>query len=69
MFGGGTVHDNGDVRWRTSSYSGTSGCVEVGRNGDEILIRDSKNPRGGRLAIDRSAWRIFVAAVRAGEFR
>jgi hypothetical protein len=29
--------------------------VELARNGPKILVRDSKNPGGGRLAFPRAA--------------
>ncbi|GIJ46620.1 hypothetical protein Val02_35060 [Virgisporangium aliadipatigenens] len=62
------MHDNGEPGWHTSTFSGTSGCVEVGRIGAEILVRDSKNPDDGQLRIGLSAWRTFIGAIRSGEF-
>lgn len=57
------------VVWRKSSRSGASGaCVEVGPTGDDVLVRDSKNPDGPRLAFTRRAWATFVAGAVAGEF-
>jgi hypothetical protein len=55
-----------DPRWRKSSYSDNGGnCVEVG-NGDNVLVRDSKNPDGPRLAFGRDAWELFAAKVKTG---
>lgn len=55
-------------QWRKSSRCGTSTCVEVAQHGDAILIRDSKNPDAGTLAVTRDEWDAFVAGVIAGEF-
>ncbi len=41
-----------EVAWIKSSYSTAEGpdCVEVATAPDQILVRDSKNPAGPRLA-------------------
>jgi Domain of unknown function (DUF397) len=54
------------ARWRKSSYSGANGaqCVEVA-SADAVLVRDSKDPDGPRLAFGREAWELFAAKVRA----
>jgi hypothetical protein len=57
-----------DVRFRKSSFSGNSGCVEVAIKGESVGIRDSKGPDGAVLVFDRREWRAFVAGVQAGEF-
>lgn len=56
------------VDWRKSTYCDTSACVEVGRIGDRIALRDSKDPEGPVLQFDRQEWNAFVAGVGAGEF-
>jgi len=55
-------------RWRKSSRSSTGNCVEVWRQPDEVLLRDSKDPHGAVLTFDRSAFSGFLAGVQAGEF-
>jgi hypothetical protein len=55
--------------WRKSSRCGTSTCVEVARDGDRILMRDSKHPEMAPLAFGEAEWAAFVAGVAAGEFR
>lgn len=59
-----------DWRWRTSTASGSGGnCVEVAfPNGDEVWVRDSKDPDGAMLRFTRQEWSAFVAGVRHGEF-
>lgn len=44
-------------------------CVEVAGLGDDvILVRDSKNPRGGFLRFTPAEWDAFVGGVHLGEF-
>ncbi len=52
--------------WRKSSYSGNSGgnCTEVATAPGAVLVRDSKDPDGARLAFSAEAWRAFAAKVR-----
>lgn len=47
--------------WRKSSRSSGNGgaCVEVAAAGT-IVVRDSKDPDGPRLAFDRTAWETFA---------
>jgi Domain of unknown function (DUF397) len=56
--------------WRKSTYSSTQGgeCVEVAMTGSRILVRDSKDPDGAKLAFTTSEWAAFLAGVRDGEF-
>ncbi|REE96773.1 DUF397 domain-containing protein [Thermomonospora umbrina] len=57
------------AQWRKSSHSGgESGmCVEVAQGLGVIGIRDSKNPGGGRLAVDRDAFQGLVRQAKAGD--
>jgi hypothetical protein len=59
-----------DFRWRTSSASGGSDCVEVAFLGhdDEVLVRRSGDPDGPVLRFTRAEWNAFVTGVQAGEF-
>jgi hypothetical protein len=54
--------------WRRSSYSGANGgnCVEVADGRGAVLVRDSKDPAGSRLAFGLAMWEAFTASVRAG---
>jgi hypothetical protein len=58
-----------DLTWRKSSRCGTSTCVEIARDGDDWLIRDSKNPDAPALRFTTEEWDAFEAGVAAGEFR
>ncbi|WP_263247234.1 DUF397 domain-containing protein [Saccharopolyspora rosea] len=54
--------------WRTSSYTKTSYCVEVGRTGDGVAVRDTKNRAGGYFTTSRKQWSAFVSALKDGRF-
>ncbi len=58
---------NSALSWRKSSYSGGSGgqCIEVAASG-RVLVRDSKDPDGGRLAVSARQWREFAARIKSG---
>ena len=55
------------MSWHKSSYSGSSGgqCIEVATP-DRVLVRDSKNPDGARLAFGAREWREFAARIKSG---
>ncbi|MFF9220897.1 DUF397 domain-containing protein [Streptomyces viridosporus] len=48
--------------WIKSSYSTSDGpdCVEMAPVPDRILVRDSKNPDGPRLALAPATWTAFL---------
>ncbi|MFD7692091.1 DUF397 domain-containing protein [Streptomyces sp. NPDC059805] len=50
------------LEWIKSSYSTSSGpdCVEVATTPGTILVRDSKNPHGPRLALAPTTWTAFL---------
>jgi Domain of unknown function (DUF397) len=56
------------MTWRTSSHSGANGgqCTEVGTVPCAVLVRDSQDPGGPRLAFGRQAWEAFTAKIKAG---
>jgi hypothetical protein len=54
-----------DNLWRKSSYSGNGGqCVEVGRAGSAVAVRDTTNRDGGTLVVSAAAWSAFLGSVR-----
>ncbi|MFF7989227.1 DUF397 domain-containing protein [Kitasatospora xanthocidica] len=55
--------------FKKSSYSGgNENCVEFALLPETVAIRDSKDPNGPALAIDRAAHAAFIDAVATGEF-
>jgi len=55
--------------WRKSSASLNGNCVEVADTGTEVYVRDSKNRTGPYLRIRTDNWRMFIAAIRAGDLQ
>jgi hypothetical protein len=59
------------VDFRTSSYSaGNGACVEVGSGSRrQVVVRDSMDADGLRLAVASAGWREFVGRVKAASIR
>ncbi|EGE43955.1 protein of unknown function DUF397 [Streptomyces sp. ACT-1] len=60
--------NSSELRWFKSSYSDSSNgseCVEVAAASVAVLVRDSKNTQGPRLAVAPAAWAGFVAYAAA----
>ncbi|MFF3763557.1 DUF397 domain-containing protein [Streptomyces sp. NPDC001922] len=51
------------LKWTKSSHSSNDGpaCVEVAAAPDAVLVRDSKDKNGPRLAFTAQAWTAFIA--------
>ncbi|MEU2128497.1 DUF397 domain-containing protein [Streptomyces sp. NPDC018352] len=59
-----SAQDVSELAWFKSSYSsnGNEGdCVEVAAAPGAVLVRDSKNVQGARLAFASGAWAGFVS--------
>lgn len=54
--------------WIKSSRCHVGGCVEATRDGDEILVRDSKTPDGPILHFTPAEWDAFLDGIKHGEF-
>ncbi|POM25848.1 hypothetical protein BTM25_02310 [Actinomadura rubteroloni] len=59
--------DLNNLRWRKSSRSGQNGdhCIELATVPGTVAVRDSKDPEGPKLLVDRAEFRHFAAAIRA----
>lgn len=56
------------LTWRKSSHSQCGECVEIATlMQSSIVVRDSKNPDGPRLAYSANEWRSFIQQIKAGE--
>ncbi|WUH99115.1 DUF397 domain-containing protein [Spirillospora sp. NBC_00431] len=63
-------YDLSRAAWRKSSRSGSSGgdCVEVAMLGDLSAVRDSKNPEGGHLTLERVGWTALLSQIKQGAY-
>lgn len=52
--------------WRKSRRCDSGNCIEVARNGEFVLVRDSTHPDGPTLRFHKSDWDAFIAGLRAG---
>jgi membrane protein involved in colicin uptake len=54
------------AEWRKSSHSGGQGgeCVELAAMVDSVAIRDSKDPDGARLLVNRRDFKRFAKALK-----
>ncbi|MFC9852336.1 DUF397 domain-containing protein [Streptomyces prasinus] len=53
-----------DEQWRKSAYSGdSSNCVETATTPAVVLVRDSKDAAGPRLALSPASWAAFLTHV------
>lgn len=55
-----------DAVWRTAKGCDGGQCIEVGIQDKIIMIRDSADREGGRIALSQQQWRNFVIAVKDG---
>jgi hypothetical protein len=60
------------AQWRRSTRCSTGGCVEVAtvstsKAGNEIHVRDSKDPRSPELTFDAAAWHSFIEGLKHGD--
>lgn len=59
----------GELTWRKSSYCADNTCVEVAWLGNDVLIRDAKDPGGPVLKFSPREWAAFIDGVCDGEFQ
>lgn len=55
-----------DLRWRTSTHSGSNGggCLETASRRHSILIRDTRDRTGPVLQFTPAAWRRFTSQIK-----
>lgn len=55
--------------FRKSNHSeGANGCVETCVRDSHHLVRDSKDPEGGVLSLDRDVWAAMVSQIKQGAY-
>ncbi len=57
-----------ELRWRTAIECSAGSCVEVAQDGEQILLRDSKNPQIAPMVFSKAEWAAFTTGVQAGDF-
>ncbi|HET8661197.1 MAG TPA: DUF397 domain-containing protein [Micromonosporaceae bacterium] len=57
------------IKWHRNGRCESSACVEVGRGGDRVVVRDSADPEGPVLSFDSQEWAAFVAWLKRGSGR
>lgn len=53
---------------KASSSTAGSNCVEMRRDGERVLVRDSKHPHGPMLTFGPEHFSAWISAARHGEF-
>jgi hypothetical protein len=51
--------------WRKSSHSDPTDCVELAWAPARAALRDSKNPTGPTLSVDRPHFAAFIATLKS----
>ena len=61
--------DMSETTWSKSTFCSSADCVEVGRSGDTVVVRNSRGADlGAVLEFSRDEWRAFIAGVKEAEF-
>ena len=58
----------GPSAWRKASKCAATECVEIAREQDMILLRDSKSPETPPFRYTTEEFRAFLEGAKAGEF-
>ena len=64
------AEDNEQPHWRKASYCANGECIETsfGSSGGAVLVRDSKRPAGGNLALTSAQWRSLLSGIKSGQY-
>ncbi|MEW2620854.1 DUF397 domain-containing protein [Streptomyces sp. NPDC048106] len=70
LFNGMSAAKLEGVRWIKASRSdGLNECVEVAKAGENVAVRNSRDPEGPALILTRGEWAAFEDGMLKGEFR
>lgn len=58
-------HPRAVTAWRKSSHSKSSYCVEVAREADTVVVRDSKDRPSGSILLSCQQWSRMLSAIKA----
>lgn len=61
------MDNRSELGWFKSSKSSGGNCVEVKREGDRVLMRDSKDRSGPVLDFGLDEFRAFIAELTEGD--
>lgn len=61
------MDNRSELGWFKSSKSSGGNCVEVKREGDRVLMRDSKDRSGPVLAFGLDEFRAFITELTEGD--
>ena len=56
-----------ELAWRVARRCNGGSCVRVAKNGDMVVIGDTKDP-GAMLSYSKDEFRTFVEGIRQGDF-
>jgi hypothetical protein len=54
------------LQWRKSTRSGKSGCLEMARSAQHVVVRDSQSLDSSALVFPVHQWTRFIRAVKEG---
>jgi len=56
--------------WRKATYCASGECLEAAwqGTGGMVLVRDSKSPASGNLALTSAQWRGLLAGIKSGQY-
>jgi hypothetical protein len=62
------INSTEHLQWRRSRQCSHAACLEVAKDGEFFLVRDSKRPQVSPLRFAAEEWAAFVGGVRDGDF-
>jgi predicted secreted Zn-dependent protease len=57
-----------ELNWQVARECNGGACIQVAAQGEQIVIGDSKNPKGPILTYSRTEWDAFANGLRQGDF-